>query len=187
MRRVQKNMISCKLQGMRCVCRPCRVPGGINVSRLRQVQIMIIAIAIVIAFSTPASISASASGNESQQHTYIITFKPSAPGQKNDKGTDLAKAMDDEKIKKIKSIPGKLKYNYKIINAIAMDLPDSAVEALKSRDDIESILPDTTAYADLNEVPEPHQCHRRLEHGARIHRSGHQRKRSRFRRGHRSS
>ena len=115
---------------------------------------IVICIFALIAFVVPICASAdTGSSSASDHHTYIVTFKSnpnklltsndlySVSGFKN-------KVYQYSKQHDVKSIPGTIKYNYDIINAVAVELNDSQLSALKSRSDVASIIPDSYAHAD---------------------------------------
>ena len=121
--------------------------------KIRYIAVLICIFAL-IAFIVPTCASADTAGSSSgDHHTYIVTFKDnpnklltsdnqySVSGFKN-------KIYQYSKQHDVNSIPGTIKYNYNIINAVAVELNDSQLSALEARSDVASVIPDSYAHAD---------------------------------------
>ena len=112
--------------------------------KIRHICVNIIVIIILISFTYPVNVVAENNkSNSSINHTYIIVYKDpivdkdSIPGALNHYSNP---------------VPGALKYNYNIINAQAVEIPDSLVNTIMARGDVKYIVPDMQVHADLSDV-----------------------------------
>ncbi len=104
---------------------------------------------VPIAYSSADSVSTGSSA----QHTYIVTFKDTPSKLLTSNQVSVSgfshKVFQYAQQHDVKTLPGTVKYNYNIINAVALSLTDSQLSALQSRSDIASIVPDEYINADL--------------------------------------